>query len=152
MAKRRTVFPFSAIVGQEKMKRALILNAVNPMIGGVLIRGERGTAKSTASRALASLLPSIDVVIGTRFNLAEGESVEEEDLDSSKTELRPTPFVDLPVSATEDRVVGTVTAGYSVENSNVDVAKATLQGSGISATVQDLNLMLKKPNGFNINI
>lgn len=108
MAKNRTVFPFTAIVGQEKMKRALILNAVNPQIGGVLIRGERGTAKSTASRALASLLPSINVVVGTRFNLAEGESVEEEDLDSSKTEARPTPFVDLPVSATEDRVVGTL--------------------------------------------
>ena len=64
----RRVFPFSAIVGQERMRRALILNAVNPRIGGVLIRGERGTAKSTAARALAALLPEIAVVDGCRFN------------------------------------------------------------------------------------
>src|SRR5512138_1436235 len=65
---RRSVYPFTAIVGQERMKRALILNAVNPSIGGVLIRGERGTAKSTAARALSALLPEIDVVADCRFN------------------------------------------------------------------------------------
>ena len=63
----RRLYPFTAIVGQEKMKRALILNAVNPLIGGVLIRGERGTAKSTAARALAVLLPEIEVVIDSPF-------------------------------------------------------------------------------------
>ena len=62
-----TIFPFTAIVGQERMLRALILNAVNPRIGGVLIRGERGTAKSTAARALAALLPKVHVVSGCRF-------------------------------------------------------------------------------------
>lgn len=56
------IFPFTAIVGQDRMKRALVLNAVNPRIGGVLIRGERGTAKSTAARALAALLPETAVI------------------------------------------------------------------------------------------
>ena len=64
----RAIYPFTAIVGQERMKRALILNAVNPRIGGVLIRGERGTAKSTAARALAALLPSVKVVSDCRFS------------------------------------------------------------------------------------
>jgi magnesium chelatase subunit I len=98
------------------MKRALILNAINPQIGGVLIRGERGTAKSTAARALAALLPPLEVVEHCRFNcdpdrpdlfcdecrdrlLAEG---------ALATAEISTPFVDLPVSATEDRVVGTL--------------------------------------------
>lgn len=113
---RRAVFPFTAIVGQERMKRALILNAVNPRVGGVLIRGERGTAKSTASRALAALLPDIEVVSGSRFN--DDPSRPSEWSDETRTanpdgkaanvETRRTPFVDLPVSATEDRVVGTL--------------------------------------------
>ena len=61
------IYPFTAIVGQERMKRALILNAVSPRIGGVLIRGERGTGKSTAARALAALLPHVEVVKDCRF-------------------------------------------------------------------------------------
>lgn len=113
---RRAVFPFTAIVGQEKMKRALILNAINPQIGGVLIRGERGTAKSTASRALAALLPDIDVVAGSRFGddparpheWSDETRVAHADGRVIEIELRKTPFVDLPVSATEDRVVGTL--------------------------------------------
>src|SRR5829696_3606071 len=64
---RRPVFPFTALVGQERMKRALILNTINPRIGGVLIRGEKGTAKSTAVRALANLLPEIEVIPGCPF-------------------------------------------------------------------------------------
>jgi Mg-chelatase subunit ChlI len=110
------IYPFTAIVGQERMKRALILNAVSPRIGGVLIRGERGTGKSTAARALAALLPHVNVVKDCRFGCdpqhpttwctecreraAAGESL--------PVESRPTPFIDLPVSATEDRVVGTL--------------------------------------------
>jgi Mg-chelatase subunit ChlI len=98
------------------MKRALILNAINPQIGGVLIRGERGTAKSTAARALAALLPALEVVQGCRFNcdptrpdLFCDECRERlERLGELQTTLLPTPFVDLPVSATEDRVVGTL--------------------------------------------
>ena len=112
---RRLVFPFTAIVGQERMKRALILNAVNPQIGGVLIRGERGTAKSTAARALADLLPDIEVVAGSRYGCDPNRPNEWADDtrvlyadEELATEIRPTPFVDLPVSATEDRVVGTL--------------------------------------------
>ncbi|MCC6453789.1 MAG: ATP-binding protein [Caldilineaceae bacterium] len=112
----RLTYPFSAIVGQERMKRALILNAINSQIGGVLIRGERGTAKSTAARALAALLPSLEVVQGCPFSC----DPDRPDLFCDEcrarlaqngqlpTEHRPTPFVDLPVSATEDRVVGTL--------------------------------------------
>jgi len=110
------IFPFTAIVGQEKMKRALILNAISPQIGGVLIRGERGTAKSTAARALAALLPQIDVVENCPFH-CDPDSAEAL-CDDCRTRLaadgplprakRRTLFVDLPVSATEDRVVGTL--------------------------------------------
>ncbi len=112
----RQTYPFSAIVGQERMKRALILNAINPQIGGVLIRGERGTAKSTAARALAALLPELEVVQGCRFNcdphrpdLFCDECRERlEQAGPLPTASLNTPFVDLPVSATEDRVVGTL--------------------------------------------
>jgi magnesium chelatase subunit D len=94
-------FPFSAIVGQEEMKRALIFNAIDPSIGGVLITGTRGTAKSTAARAIASLLPEIEVVDGDAFNYAPKTGAE-------KSARIPTPFVNLPVGATEDRVLGTL--------------------------------------------
>jgi Mg-chelatase subunit ChlI len=111
-----TIFPFTAIVGQEKMKRALVLNAVNPRIGGVLIRGERGTGKSTASRALAALLPEVRVVRECRFGCDPDrpttwctECKERATRESPlPTAARRTPFVNLPVSATEDRVVGTL--------------------------------------------
>jgi Mg-chelatase subunit ChlI len=112
---RRAVFPSTAIVHQERMKRALILNAVSPRIGGVLIRGERGTAKSTAARALAALLPDIPVLAGSRYNDDptrpdewSDESHARYDQHALETDTRQTPFIDLPVSATEDRVVGTL--------------------------------------------
>lgn len=110
------IYPFTAIVGQERMKRALILNAVEPRIGGVLIRGERGTAKSTAARALAALLPKVNVVKDCRFGCdpqnpntwcteCRERAATSKDL---PFETKSTPFVNLPVSATEDRVVGTL--------------------------------------------
>jgi Mg-chelatase subunit ChlI len=110
------VYPFTAIVGQERMCRALILNAVNPRIGGVLIRGERGTAKSTAARALAALLPEVEIVGDCRFGCDPDRPTtwctECRERHSNGEELpilkRRTPFIDLPVSATEDRVVGTL--------------------------------------------
>ena len=107
-----TIYPFTAIVGQERMKRALVLNAVDPRIGGVLIRGERGTAKSTAARALAALLPSVKVLCDCRFGCDPERPhtwcTECREREASEFETRPTPFVNLPVSATEDRVVGTL--------------------------------------------
>jgi Mg-chelatase subunit ChlI len=110
------IFPFTAIVGQERMKRALLLNAVNPRIGGVLIRGERGTAKSTAARALAALLPEVRVVRDCRFGCDPDrpttwctECREREHANGPLPyDMRRTSFVNLPVSATEDRVVGTL--------------------------------------------
>lgn len=110
--------PFSAIVGQDQMKLALTLAAVDPRIGGVLIRGERGTAKSTAARALADLLPEIEVLHGSPFNddpAAPGtwsdwaRDVARQAKESGRapeTTRRRTPFVELPVGSTEDRVVG----------------------------------------------
>ncbi len=96
------LFPFSAIVGQEEMKRALIFNAIDPSIGGLLITGTRGTAKSTAARAIAALLPEIEVVSGDAFNNPPAAGQTE------KVTRIPTPFVNLPVGATEDRVLGTL--------------------------------------------
>ncbi|MCS7056975.1 MAG: ATP-binding protein [Thermoflexales bacterium] len=110
------IFPFTAIVGQDRMKRALILNAIYPQIGGVLIRGERGTAKSTAARALAAILPEIDVIEDDPFSCDPANPASfTEDLkrraaagEQFKIVRRKTRFVNLPVSATEDRVVGTL--------------------------------------------
>ncbi|HLH26492.1 MAG TPA: putative cobaltochelatase [Chloroflexota bacterium] len=109
---RRPVFPFSALVGQERMKRALLLNTINPRIGGVLIRGEKGTAKSTAVRALANLLPEIEVMPGCAF--ACDPAAPDTWCDgcraagASTVSTRRVPLVELPVGATEDRVVGTL--------------------------------------------
>jgi magnesium chelatase subunit I len=100
-------YPFTAIVGQEEMKRALVLTAIDPGIGGVLVFGDRGTGKSTAVRALAALLPSIRVVAGCPVNSARQSDVPAwAELTASDIIERPTPVVDLPLGATEDRVVG----------------------------------------------
>jgi Mg-chelatase subunit ChlI len=110
------IYPFTAIVGQERMKRALVLNAVDSRIGGVLIRGERGTAKSTAARAMAALLPEIEVFAESPFN--DDPEAPNTWSDWVKDQVhhghemvrtkRRIAFVNLPVSATEDRVVGTL--------------------------------------------
>jgi Mg-chelatase subunit ChlI len=105
------------------MRRALILNAVDPRIGGVLIRGERGTAKSTAARALAALLPSVNVVKDCRFGCDPDQPTAwcTECLEHSTnghqmtTNTRLTSFVNLPVSATEDRVVGTLDIEQAIQ-------------------------------------
>ena len=100
-------FPFSAIVGQEAMKQAMVLTAIDPGIGGVLVFGDRGTGKSTAVRALAALLPEISAVEGCPVNSARVEDVPVwANAVSGRITKRPTPVIDLPLGATEDRVVG----------------------------------------------
>ncbi|MEW6189694.1 MAG: putative cobaltochelatase [Actinomycetota bacterium] len=116
------MYPFTAIVGQEKMKMALILNAINPKIGGVLIRGHKGTAKSTAVRGLADLLPEIEVVEGCPYSCDPHdlskvcpECKERIFLDKSlPSRKRKVWVVELPVSATEDRVVGSIDFEYAI--------------------------------------
>lgn len=100
-------YPFSAIVGQDDMRLAMILTAIDPGIGGVLVFGDRGTGKSTAVRGLAALLPPIDAIEGCPVNSQRIEDVPEwaENV-SNKLKKRPTPVVDLPLGATEDRVLG----------------------------------------------
>ncbi len=113
---RRIVFPFCAIVGQEEMKLALLLNVIDPKIGGVMIMGDRGTGKSTTIRALADLLPEIDVVTGDPFNSSPddldlmGDEVREkvERQQELNVSQKKVPMVDLPLGATEDRVCGTI--------------------------------------------
>ncbi|GEL26206.1 hypothetical protein PSU4_51600 [Pseudonocardia sulfidoxydans NBRC 16205] len=103
-------FPFSAVVGHDDLRLALLLNAVHPGVGGVLVRGEKGTAKSTAVRALASLLPLLDVIEGCRFAcdpVAPDPSCPDGPHDAaSPSATRPARLVELPVGATEDRLVG----------------------------------------------
>src|SRR4051795_1901809 len=102
-------FPFSALVGQGPMKRALILAAIHPGLGGVLIRGSKGAAKSTAVRALAALLPEIEVYEGDPFRRSPGEEVAGWPLPEGATPVRrPVALVNLPVGATDDRVVGSL--------------------------------------------
>jgi magnesium chelatase subunit D len=116
MTQRADVLPFTALVGQDTMKQALLLNAVNPAIGGVLVRGEKGTAKSTAVRALAVLLPDVVVVAGCRFQCDPGapalwceECVARAEAGETLRSLsRPMRVVELPVNASEDRVVGSI--------------------------------------------
>ena len=102
-------FPFSAIVEQTQLKTALLLCAVDPSLGGVLIRGDKGTAKSTAARALTDILPLIERVAGCAFNCAPGVPYAPCEVCSAEgvmAEASTVPFITLPLGATEDRVVG----------------------------------------------
>ena len=120
------IFPFTAIVGQEEMKLALQLNVIDPKIGGVLIMGDRGTGKSTTIRAIADLLPEIEVVAEDPFNShptnlelmsSEVKSQIQGDSNNIETDFIKIPMVDLPLGATEDRVCGTI-----------DIEKALTEG------------------------
>ena len=110
-------FPFSAIVGQDEMKLAMILTAIDPSIGGVLVFGDRGTGKSTAVRALAALLPPITVVEGCPVNSARPADVPDWARAGRKLREVPTPVIDLPLGASEDRVTGAL-----------DIERALAQG------------------------
>jgi magnesium chelatase subunit I len=115
------IFPFTAIVDQDEMKLALILNVIDPSIGGVLIMGEKGTAKSTTVRALADLLPEIEVIKGCRFNCSPDGPFCSDCLEKIKngnnleTEKKKMRVVELPLGVTEDRVVGTLDIEHAIK-------------------------------------
>lgn len=112
MSRKAKIYPFPALVGQETMKTALVLTVINPALGGVLVRGEKGTAKSTAVRGLAELMPEIEVVKGCRFNcdpaVPDRFCPDCGERSKIETDRRPVRVVELPVGATEDRVLGTL--------------------------------------------
>lgn len=152
---QRHVYPFTAIVGQEKMKEALILNIINPTLSGVLIRGEKGTAKSTAVRALARILPSIEVVKECPYQHAPHESnavcqecvrgeCRRHMLDALPVETvkRGIRVVELPVGATEDRVVGTMDLEHALKKGEKRVEPGLLAAAhrGI-LYVDEVNLL-----------
>ncbi|MGQ9866621.1 MAG: magnesium chelatase ATPase subunit I [Pseudanabaenaceae cyanobacterium] len=128
VSSRRPVFPFTAIVGQEEMKLALLLNVIDPKIGGVLVMGDRGTGKSTTVRALADLLPAIPVVAGDPFNSdPDDPELQSEEVRQKVAAGEPLTIteqsvmmIDLPLGATEDRVCGTI----DIEKALADGVKA----------------------------
>ena len=130
----RPVFPFSAIVGQDEMKLALLIAAVDPPIGGVLVFGDRGTGKSTAVRALAALLPKMRVVEGCRYHCDPGATGSDARTAAArrqgprKSRSRPVPVVDLPLGATEDRVVGALDLERALSRASRRSSRACWRG------------------------
>ncbi len=150
MSNETLIFPFVRIVGQEKMKKALLLNIVDPSIGGVLIKGEKGTAKSTSVRSLAQILPMRPTVVGCPFHcdprypkrmcaqcrdkLAKGEKLESQDM--------PMTVVELPLSATEDRVSGTLDLEHVLKTGEKKFEPGVLaQANGNVLYVDEVNLL-----------
>src|SRR6202048_4832618 len=149
MAIDRYSYPFTAIVGQEEMKLALVLNAINPSIGGVLIRGEKGTGKSTAVRALAKLLPDQQVVEGCHFG-CHPDDPEDWCLDCRErarsgalpVATRRMRVVELPINASEDRVVGTIDLGAALEEGSRRVEPGVLAEANRNILyVDEVNLL-----------
>ncbi|KAF0096068.1 MAG: magnesium chelatase subunit I [Puniceicoccaceae bacterium 5H] len=147
---KKTPYPFAAIVGQERMKKALILNVIHPGLSGVLIRGEKGTAKSTAVRALADILPEIAVVEGCPFQsdpdqpdlysphvqeqIAEGHAL--------RRIQRKIRVVELPISATEDRVVGTIDLEHALKHGQKQIEPGILAAANRGILyVDEVNLL-----------
>lgn len=138
-------YPFTAIIGQDKMKLALILNLVNPALGGVLIRGEKGTAKSTAVRGLTDLLEEVAVVEGCPFHCRPGHGELCAEC-REKAELHTIPYtrrvVELPVSSTEDRVVGSLSMEQAIKKGEKVFEPGLLaQANGNILYVDEINLL-----------
>ncbi len=150
MSEIKRIYPFSAIVGQEQMKKALILNIINPSIGGVLIKGEKGTAKSTAVRALVYLLPEREIVKNCKFGCSPETETQfcnecKQSLDNGnvlETERQKIRVVDLPIGATEDRVVGTLDIEYALKEGKKKFEPGILASSnGNVLYVDEINLL-----------
>ena len=151
--KKHPIYPFTAIVGQDKMKLALMLNVINPGLSGVLIRGEKGTAKSTAVRALADILPEIPVFCDDPFQLDPNQELDTYreirrtlQLETPKTDppttLRKVRVVELPVGATEDRVVGTLDLEHALKKGEKRVEPGILaQAHRNILYVDEVNLL-----------
>lgn len=141
----RVVYPFTAIVGQEDMKLALILNLINPALGGVLIRGEKGTAKSTAVRGLCNLLDQVEVVEGCPFHCRPSALPLCEDCASREnpgTVLYTRRVVELPISATEDRVVGALNIEQAIKKGEKVFEPGILaEANGNILYVDEINLL-----------
>lgn len=146
---KNRIYPFTAIVGQEKMKKALLLNVVNPQIGGVLIRGEKGTAKSTAVRSLVELLPMKEVMKECRFNCDINNKNElceacRDGIRNNKvyTENRKMKVVELPIGTTEDRAVGTIDIEHAIKKGEKKFETGILaQANGNVLYVDEVNLL-----------
>lgn len=149
MIKKTLLYPFTAIVGQEKMKEALIYNIINPTLGGVLIRGEKGTAKSTLVRGLVNLLDERDENnCGFHCDPLKPEEFCEECLEKQKLgeklEIKKgkMKIINLPVSATEDRVVGSLDIEYAIKNGEKKFEKGILAQSNRNILyVDEINLL-----------
>ena len=141
----KTIYPFTAIVGQENMKLALILNLINPSLGGVLIRGEKGTAKSTAVRGLCGLLEEVQVVKGCPFHCRPEmrpmcESCAQKETFETTSYTRR--VVELPISATEDRVVGALNIEQAIKKGEKVFEPGILaEANGNILYVDEINLL-----------
>ncbi|MGY0235209.1 magnesium chelatase subunit D family protein [Longispora urticae] len=137
-------FPFSAVVGMPDLRLALLLNAVSPAIGGVLVRGEKGTAKSTMVRALARLLPTLDVLDGCRFSCAPGAEYPgcPDGPHDGVTVRKDARLVELPVGATEDRLLGSIDLEKALGGGTVSYTPGLLAAAHRGALyVDEVNLL-----------
>ena len=147
--RRRQHYPFAAIIGQDDLKLCLILCAIDPSIGGVLIQGDKGTAKSTAARGISHLMPQIEVGYASTsrasdpYNRSPSEEAEEGDAVHSESRFIDTPFVDLPIGSTEDRVVGSLDFSASLKHGGKRVFAPGLLASANRGVlyVDEVNLL-----------